>query len=328
MAGEKVPGAILVIPVIVTQNAPTGYQASQFSVSSESEVLPPLLTEEPRVRVGIEVGETVSFMSLVDDYQVFRGEHDQGVLRIGETAKMDFIDGQYHFKSPSLEFSTHYYIRLVPQNNPHAIFVLPDFERRVSWLNNLNFNQYRGSFEYRRGEVDQKLYMVNDLLLEDYVAGIAETSRSAPIEFVKANLVAARNYAYVAKGKYPFFDLVATTYDQLYLGQVVAEILPNVVEAAAAVRGMFVTYENQIVVTPYFGRSNGWTKSWSKVWGGQDRAWLKPVRTGYDAGYSQLGHGVGLSQHDAALRAEKEGLSFEDLLQYYYSGTKVRRGYE
>ena len=67
-----------------------------------------------------------------------------------------------------------------------------------------NANKYRGTAEFRLGEVEQKLYLVNELLLEDYVAGVAETSNNAPTEFIKANLAAARNYAYVVKASIRF----------------------------------------------------------------------------------------------------------------------------
>ena len=37
------------------------------------------------------------------------------------------------------------------------------------------------------------------------------------------------------------------------------------------------------------------------------------------------GHGVGMSQLDAAARAEEEGLSWKALLTYYYTGTEVEK---
>ena len=43
-----------------------------------------------------------------------------------------------------------------------------------------------------------------------------------------------------------------------------------------------VTYNKEIITTPYFGNSNGMTKSFSSVWGGANKPWLVPVLTNYD----------------------------------------------
>ena len=204
-----------------------------------------------------------------------------------------------------------------------------NLSRPAKWVRpGLSFNQYHGAMEYRTGDVDKSLYIVNDLLLEDYVKGMAENSAQASMEFLKANLTAARNYAYISIGKYSFFDVVGNTYDQLYLGYEAEQVLPNVVLAGEATRGVFVTYNGQIVTTPYFGNSNGKTKSFSSVWGGANKPWLVPVVANYDAGKRQLGHGVGMSQMDAFLRAREEGLDYISLLKYYYSGVEVEKVYE
>ena len=197
----------------------------------------------------------------------------------------------------------------------------------MSWVGAEDFNRYRGALEFRQGEVDKEYYAVNDLLLEDYVAGISETHNSNNKEFIKANLVAARNYAYVHLGSYPFFDVLGSTHDQLYLGYEAELAQPNVAQAAKDVRGIMMTYNNEVVTAPYFGNSNGWTKSYSSVWGGSAKPWLVPVRAEYDAGRAKFGHGVGMSQRDARLRADDLGLTFDELLRYYYSGVVVEKVY-
>jgi peptidoglycan hydrolase-like amidase len=123
---------------------------------------------------------------------------------------------------------------------------------------------------------------------------------------------------------------VAHTGDQLYLGVVSEAMMPRFVEAARATRGEMVTYENEIVITPYFGNSNGRTKSWTQVWGGQPKPWLVSVEAEYDRarGRRQLGHGVGMSQRDASIRAEKEGIDYRAILTHYYTGVEIERVYE
>ena len=232
----------------------------------------------------------------------------------------------YSFKGSGVSFRTNNPIRLEPVNDPHAIFTLMNVSGSMSWAGHGKFNTYHGAVEYQQGQVDGEMYIINDLLLEDYVKGIRETGTTAPIEMVKANLVAARTYAYISKGKYPLFDVLGSTYDQLYLGAG-SEDTGSVGQAAEATRGMMVTYKGEIVPTPYFGNSNGYTRSWSSVWGGVNKPWLVPVRAEYDAGRRQFGHGVGMSQRDAALRAEKEGLTWQELLKYYYTGIEIEKIY-
>ena len=318
------------IPVSVTVNAVSSYNAPKFVTVSESAVVDNIrMTAEPRVRVGISapLSNFIQFRSYDDDYNVFAGNIKKGVLSKKKFAVIKFTGEEYSFDGGDLDFNTRDYIRLEPATNPHAVYHVPNLISRIaSWVRpGVHFNKYRGAMEYRQGEVDSKMYIVNDLLIEDYVRGISENSRSAPLEMVKANLVAARNYAYVAKNKYPFFDVLCNTYDQLYLGYMAEEILPNVQAAAAATRGVFVIYNDKIVTTPYFGNSSGWTKNYSSVWGGSAKPWLVPVRAGYDAGRRMLGHGVGMSQRDAAVRAEEENSNFVELLKYYYTGVKVEK---
>ena len=91
-----------------------------------------------------------------------------------------------------------------------------------------------------------------------------------------------------------------------------------------------MTYNDEIVITPYFAHTGGITNAWHEVWGGAVKPWLVSVRTEYDARKysSDFGHGVGMSQVDAAMRADEEGLTFDALLKYYYTGTKVEKIYQ
>lgn len=319
----------VVVKVAVTDNAPLNYKEPVFDSDKKGFVKPdtPRLSEEARIRVGIGVDDlkALHFISYEDDYIVYIGKHpkQKGILKKRKIAELRYEGGFYSFKGGGMQFSSEDYIRFVPANDPHAIYQLMNHKRPLKRVGPGEFNEYRGKMEYRVGQVDGKRYAVNDTLMEDYVAGIAETSNVDQIEFIKANLVAARTYAYISKGKYPFFDVLGSTHDQLYLGSKVEEYMPNVKKAAEATRGMMVSYDGEIVVTPYFGNSNGSTRSWRSVWGGKSKPWLVPVKANYDAGRRQFGHGVGMSQRDANLRAKNEGLTWDELLAYYYTDTDI-----
>ncbi len=329
-----------VITVVVTEDAPV------ITEEEYTESVQPLvrLSEEPRIRVGVwkNPEKGVEFVSVDEAYTVFDGEMMMGTLPPGVRVSMWKTGGVFYFKGGDLEFSTGNFIRLTPANNPHAVFRLPNYERLLSYRGKLSFNAYRGAMEYRTTNNSDATYVINDLLFEDYVAGIAETSNEAHMEYMKAILTAARTYAYYIQNhkstQTAVFDVVATTADQLYLGYESEILMPRVVEAARETRGMMVTYDtdanpetpSDIVITPYFANADTRTRSWSEVWRGAGRPWLVSVTTEYDKRDKKklYGHGVGMSARDASIRASEKGENFEQLLKYYYTGVGVERVYQ
>lgn len=328
-----------VITVTVTEDAPV------ITEEEYTESVQPLvrLAEEPRIRVGVwkNPEKGVEFVSTDETYTVFDGETLVGTIAPGIRVSMWQSNGVYYFKGAELEFSTGNFIRLAPANNPRAVFRLPNYERLLSYRGKLSFNAYRGAMEYRTTNNSDATYVINDLLFEDYVAGIAETSNEAHMEYMKAILTAARTYAYYIQNhkstQTAVFDVVATTADQLYLGYESEVLMPRVAEAAQATRGMMITYDTdtnpetpaEIVITPYFANADTRTRSWSEVWSGAGRPWLVSVPTEYDKRDKKklYGHGVGMSARDASIRAAEKGESFDTILKYYYTGVGVERVY-
>ncbi len=333
--GKTLPDAYAQVDVTVTSNAPSHYQAP--FTSSDAVLTDPVtfkLDSEPRIRVGLwQPPSYVQFRSYEAAYDVYTGTQKMGTLPLNKLAVLMRKDGQYYFRGGDLEFSSDQYIRLSPVGNPSASFVLLNYDRHVTWKGPENFNTYRGAMEYRLGEVKtDAIWVVNDLLLEDYIKGIGENGNTSPVEYLKAQTVAQRSYAYftILADKYGIFDVVATTGDQLYLGVECEKIMPNFVAAAQTTRGYMATYDNQVVITPYFGHAVCRTRSWTEVWGGTTKPWLVPVQTNYDCQYygSFSGHGVGMSQMDASRRATAEGTNWVDLVKYYYTGVKVEKVFQ
>ena len=328
---QEINGLEINIPVNVTANAANYVDSSIVN----QEV--PRLTEEPTIRVGVWQNPTdkVKFQSADDNYLVFAGAIQQGILSINTLAIMYYQDGIYYFNSLGLDFATSEFIRLVPQSNIHAVFVLVNYDRPVSWKGPVNFNKYRGIMELRKVNNSTDIYVIEEVLMEDYIAGIAETSNAGPTEYIKALLVAARTYGYYIKeytNKHNSrnFDVVANTGDQLYLGYASEVLMPNVVSAQKATRGYMITYDNNIVITPYFGNSDGRTRNWTEVWGGIAKPWLVSVPAIYDErdGKSMWGHGVGMSARDAAYMADDGGKNWQEIIKHYYTGININLIYQ
>lgn len=334
---QKLEGVYAEIPVTVTSNAPDYYREPFADSNTEQVNSVPVtyrLDSEPRIRVGLWQPETyVQFRSYEDEYDVYTGTEKQGTLGINQLAILMRKDGQYYFRGGDLEFSSDKYIRLSPVNNPHAVFNLLNYRRYVKWKGPNNFNMYRGAMEFRLGEVKtDAIWVINDLLFEDYVEGISENSNLSAPEYLRAQSVAQRSYAYatIHNDKYGIFDVVATTGDQLYMGVESERIMPNFVKAVKDTRGYMAVYDNKVVITPYYAHAACRTKSWTEKWGGTTKPWLVSVKTNYDCKYYSfiLGHGVGMSQLDAARRAEAENLGWRDLVKYYYTGVALEKIYE
>lgn len=339
MKGENSASAAITIPVTVTKDAPSGYlepfsntPIPGYSFLDETA----RLATEPRIRVGLwrdPINGIVTIQSTEDDYTVVDATGTLGTLSQGQIATMAFKNGVYTFQSDLLTVSSTSYLRVEPVNNVHATMTITNYDRKISGKSNKNFNRYRGALELRQAKDENNtLYVINDLNFEDYMAGMGENSNASPLEYLKAQAVAQRTYAYfvqnTTKHDARYFDVVAHTGDQLYLGANNEPEMPRFIDAVNATRGLMVTYNNDVVITPYFGNSDGSTRSWSQVWGG-NKPWLVSVPATYDErdNKKMFGHGVGMSQRDAAIRAEEEHLDWVQLIKYYYTGVELHKIY-
>jgi hypothetical protein len=345
--GKPLIDAVSDVSVTVTENAPRQYKEPKLKNDNIAQVDIYKLKEEPYTRVAVfklekPEKDKVVFLSDESDYDVVVNDDTKYILSKGEKANLSYKNDRYFFKSENEKFESKYPIRFLPKDGEHSVFSIPNLERTIEWHKGMNFDSYRGRMEYRVTDDKKSAYVINETLLEDYVAGIAETSNGTHYEFIKAQQTAARNYAYYVMSsgeKYSngHFDLVAHTGDQLFLGYRSEALRPRVVQATKDTRGAVITYDldknpstpNVVVITPYFGNSNGKTKGWKEVWGGSEKPWLMPVVADYDKRDKKkmYGHGVGMSQRDAMIRADEERLDYKQLLKYYYTGVSIEKLY-
>ncbi len=310
------------------------------------------LIAEPIIRVGLyKTKEPIKFVSDFS-YEVWSGGRLRGSIEAGATTTLsykqslklrqdseeentfssslthsNYKNGLYYIKSVGMEFGSFDYFRLVP-SDPSNFFTLVNYNRPVKGRGQINFNAYRGVLEYRYSPKSKLPYIVNELLLDAYVSGVAETHDAAPLEYIKALMVAARSYAYAHIGKTlptekRMFDVYPNTVDQIYLGYNSELYMPRAAKSAADTAGQMVTYKGAPVITPYFSHSDGKTRSWKT----KDRPWLKSVPAVYDKGKRMLGHGIGMSNYDAQKRAQKDGWTYDQILQHYYTSTTIERVY-
>lgn len=323
-------------PAPSTQNTNTNTQGSAPSSPSVPVVAlggdTSRLPNEPIIRVGL-------FRTTDDQMQVraktgFSLQQDGTVVcrfTSGEIAvvKYDRVSKVYTATGPRCTTqSSRYYVAVV--DDGVSPLELADFYRPVSWLPGANDNTFRSKLELRYTPATDGVWIINELLIESYIKGLAETSDVSPIEFQKALLTAARTYAmyHVQRGTKHAdeFYTVDAKYDQVYRGYGAEARSPKIVAGVDATRGQIVTYQEKLAITPYFSRSDGRTRSWNEVWGGS-YAWLMTVPVPQDAGKTLWGHGVGMSA-SGALGMANEGKNYQEILKHFYTGIDLRQIYK
>ena len=247
----------------------------------------------------------------------------------------------YNISSPASAF-----VKIVPQNEEGVVQIV-SYEDHPAWKPSLNYNQFHGAVEIVYSSKSNKIWAVNELLLEDYLKGVAETSEGDAAEYQKAMTVAARTYAqyYIQKGGKRGADEVYilnnTTSDQLYKGYAREILAPSIVQAVNDTRGEIMTYNGNPIVAAY---SSGaaelqtiGTKSACALWGGQycqagfeylSGGVKDPIGAEYS--YASCGganHCVGLSGAGARAFAKAGTKNYQEILRHYYTGTEVKKIY-
>ncbi len=136
----------------------------------------------------------------------------------------------------------------------------------VSIMNGTTALRYRGNLEFR--VENGKLAAVNELNIEDYLRGVvpAEIPPSWPMEALKAQAVAARNYALqrVETTRGRSFNLLNNQYNQVYRGYDAESPATN--QAVDETGGMVMTSQGSLITAFFHSSSGGYTENCEDVW--------------------------------------------------------------
>jgi hypothetical protein len=288
------------------------------------------LAGEPDIRVGLFPTTKATKLSADGQYEIRNSNNSLiGTFAKNEIVTINYSNNTYILTSDSGTISSNLPLRATPKSS-QTIMEIINYEHRPEWNLSLNDNRFRGIVEIRYAPATNKLWVINELPLESYLRGIAEAGNDNDSDYLKALLTAARTYAMYhyqtgTKHANEFFTVDAIN-DQVYRGYGMETRSPNVTQAVIDTTGIMVTYEDEIVVTPYFSQSDGKTRSWTEVWSGGPYPWLVSVSDLGCVGKTLLGHGVGLSAYGARSMAV-EGKSYEAILKHYYTGIKLIKKY-
>lgn len=190
-------------------------------------------------------------------------------------------------------------------------------------------NQYRGDVTCT--VVSGRAALINEVDLEEYIAGLSEEPDTEPYEKQRAFAIAARSYAaYYLDGANRKFPGMPYDGDdsparfQAYAGLTAERANPRWVRAAKSTAGQVLTVNGEIIKAAYFSSDDGRTRTpvengwknfpFEEVFASKADPWCK--------GLPMAGHGVGMSGCGAEGQAN-EGKTAEQILQYYYPGTVI-----
>lgn len=324
-----VPDFFIDIPVEVTSDAATLLSESPIGFEEITESLN--IIDEPMIRVGILlVDEETDWQVVVSCASNWRLFDTQGAL-LGEIPANNSVSafykkGKYWFNRGSGLESNTYPIRFVP-NEKNAVCTITNFDRRLTRGVAYADNSFRNILELRYNATKDRTWVINELPMEMYLRGLAETSNLTAMEYQKAQVTAARTYGFyhverASKHASEFFHVDAYR-DQVYKGFGSEGRMPKLVDAVEATRGVIAFYGDKVAITPYYSQSDGRTRSWNEVWYG-NVAWLQSVPAPCDAGKALLGHGVGMSASEGICQA-RAGKAWKDILNYFYTGVDLRK---
>lgn len=131
----------------------------------------------------------------------------------------------------------------------------------------VNGKRYRGEIIIRR-YADSDMTIINRLGLDEYLYGVLpkEMSGNWPIEALKAQAVAARNYgvANINKHAEHGFDVCNSIHSQVYGGYDVEK--PRCNSAVDETNGKILTYNGKIVSAFFHSNSGGHTENSENIW--------------------------------------------------------------
>lgn len=184
----------------------------------------------------------------------FNGSYKAGsdVIKSGTSMVLCQTNGKILFNN--IEYSE---ITFVPDSLATTI-TLENGAKKYNFIGSITF----------KALADGNILPINSVDIETYLKGVVgyEMSNSYPIEALKAQAVAARNYALSNTGKHSSegYDLSDGTSDQVYRGYNSA--YGNVIKAVEETKGMVLVYNDSPVSAFYSASNGGYVESSKNAW--------------------------------------------------------------
>lgn len=209
----------------------------------------------------------------------------------------------------------------------------------------MNFSKYRGKIKlrYSNNNNTKRIWVINELPLEQYIWGMGEITGTGPTEYNKLMTTAYRTYGYwkiLYSTKYAVegFKVNATPGNQLYYGYEWEKRYPRIRQGAEATRGKIAKHGSDVALTPYSSWTDGRTRSFEERWGSTLYPWCQSVSDPYgdyngdywNNAYKSTSdlmnsgnHMVGISAHGALSLAHDKNWNWDRIMKYYLDGINI-----
>lgn len=318
-----------------TSNNSTAKETGNKTETSTEQTPSPIISIEPKIRVAITYSEGAeTIITANGNYSVEYYDADKKVYQALKKEKGE--------QTVVPHFTWNKYIKFIPESENVILQVLS--YKDPSWNGATDDNRFKGNLELKYSDTSKKLWVINELDLEDYLNGIAEATTYAETEYLKAFSTIARTYAmyYIEKGgkhRGEDFHLKNSRNgngnDQVYRGYDLEMRAAQITSANKATRGQIIKFNGKTIVAAYSSDSGGVTKSGcevlSKNYCASDFDYLDggvkdPANTKHDQAKISASHGAGMSAVGASQMAS-EGKEWQEIIKYYYLGVDIDKSY-
>jgi len=182
--------------------------------------------------------------------------------------------------------------------------------------NLLEFNnvKYRGNICIKTQE-NGSLSVINDIELDKYLYSVvgSEVNPTWHMEALKAQAVAARNYALITMGKHDTegFHLCSTTHCQVYKGYVKEHERTN--QAVEETKGKLLYYEDKLASTFYHSSSGGHTENSENIWN-DIVPYIRGVEDPYSLGSPNDNWILELNKAEIKKKLEENNMNIGDII--------------
>ena len=195
---------------------------------------------------------------------------------------------------------------LLNQGNQVSEFVLlaSDYETGgIIYVDNI---PYRGGI-LCKVNANGKINLINWLKTDEYLYGVVhmEMSQANPIEALKAQAVAARNFLCVSRNRHiaDGFEVCTTTHCQVYGGY--NKEYPSTNQSVDETSGQLIYFNGTPINAYYHKNSGGFTQNSQEVWGGK-LDYLSSVKDIYSPDYNWSYY---ISKNDFETKLKNYGIS-------------------
>ncbi|MDD3190513.1 MAG: N-acetylmuramoyl-L-alanine amidase [Candidatus Pacebacteria bacterium] len=295
------------------------------------------LGEEPNIRVALTSSTEDNIIITADGNYSVKYYHADGTnyKTVNKTAGQNTVVPYFNWDK---------YIRFVPESDNVILQVLSYNDAYQYGSTAYNDNRFRGVIELKYSSVSNKLWVIEDVPLEDYLRGISEATTRTDSEYLKAFAIITRTYAmnYIVKGgKHtgePFMlknSRNGNGNDQQYKGYSFEMRSPTTANSYGQTEGQVIEYNDKPIVAAYSSDSGGVTKDACQVltpnYCTEDYAYLRggikdPENTVHNASSIAASHGAGMSA-TGAYQMALNGSDWEEIIKYYYPGVEIEEYY-